>query len=184
MAPMHPHIESIFATESQIRQKVTELGDKISTDYEGLSLLAVGILKGASVFYADLVRAISVPVGFDFMTVSSYNQGDQTSGAVRIIKDLEVDITGVHVLIVEDILDTGLTLFNLKKMLWARKPASLRICTLLDKPERRSPSILIQPDYVGFTVPDQFLVGYGLDYAQQYRSLPYVGILKPEIYTK
>ena len=157
--------------------------DQISKDYEGKNLVLVSILKGSVVFMADLMRAVSIPCSIDFMVVSSYGGSNTvTSGLVKIIKDLDGDLSGKDVLIVEDILDTGVTLSNLVPMLKMRNPNSVKICTILDKPSRRKADI--QPDYEGFQVPDEFVVGYGLDYDEKYRNLPYVGVLKPEVYEK
>ena len=158
-----------------------ELGAQISRDYEGKNLVLVSILKGSVVFMADLMRAVSIPCSIDFMVVSSYGGSNtSSSGLVKIIKDLDGDLSGKDVLIVEDILDTGVTLSKLVPMLKMRNPNSVKICTILDKPSRRKADI--QPDYEGFQVPDEFVVGYGLDYDEKYRNLPYVGVLKPEIY--
>ncbi len=175
---MHPDGENILLLEEEIRTRVAELGAEISRDYAGEELLVVGILKGAMIFLADLVRNITVPVCFDFMAVSSYGSSTKSSGAVRILKDLDSGIEGRHVLIVEDIVDTGLTLNYLVDNLKARGPVSLKICTLLDKPSRRVAPVEIH--YNGFIIPDEFVVGYGLDYKERYRNLPYVMVLKPE----
>ncbi len=161
---------------------MAELGAAISWDYEGKKLMILGVLKGSVVFMADLLRHITIPVEMDFMAVSSYGAGVKTTGVVKILKDLDRLIEGYHVLVVEDILDSGMTLSYLTELLRDRGPASVRIATLLDKPERRK--VDIAPDYVGFTVPDEFVVGYGLDYAELYRNLPYVGILAPHVYEK
>ena len=173
-------MESILLTEEQIRDRVAQMGAEISRDYADKDPLFVGVLKGCFVFMADLMRAVSVPCGMDFMVVSSYGSGVKTTGAVEIIKDLSQDIQGRHIVIVEDILDTGVTLHYLSRYLKNRDPASVTIATFLDKPERRRADVSAR--YVGFTVPDAFVVGYGLDYAEKYRNLPFVGILKPEIY--
>ena len=173
-------MESILLTEEQIRDRVAQMGAEISRDYADKDPLFVGVLKGCFVFMADLMRAVSVPCGMDFMVVSSYGSGVKTTGAVEIIKDLSQDIQGRHIVIVEDILDTGVTLHYLYRYLKNRDPASVTIATFLDKPERRRADVSAR--YVGFTVPDAFVVGYGLDYAEKYRNLPFVGILKPEIY--
>jgi hypoxanthine phosphoribosyltransferase len=177
---MHPDGERVLLEEEEIRKRVRELGEQIAGDYAGKELLAVGILKGAMIFLADLVRFISVPVFFDFMAVSSYGKSTGPSGAVRILKDLERDIEGCHVLVVEDIVDTGLTLSYLVGNLQSRRPASLKVCTLLDKPARRRVDVVV--DYRGFVVPDRFVVGYGLDYNECYRNLPYVMVLRPAVY--
>lgn len=169
-------------SEEQLRQKVAQIGKQVSADYQDKNLLMVSVLKGSVVFMADLMREISIPCEIDFMCVSSYGSGTKTSGVVKIIKDLDIDLKDRDLLIVEDILDSGMTLSYIKEMLKQRGTKSIKICTLLDKPERRKADIT--PDYVGFTVPDEFVVGYGLDYDEKYRNLPYVGILKPEVYTK
>ena len=167
-------------SEKDLQAKVRELATAIDRDYAGRCPFLIGVLKGCFVFMADLSRAITLPCDIDFMAVSSYGNGTSTTGAVSITKDLSRDIEGRDVLIVEDILDSGVTLSYLKSYLQNRKPASLRICTLLDKPARRRADITA--DYVGFTCPDSFVVGYGLDYAEKYRNLPFIGVLKPEIY--
>ena len=166
----------VMISEEEIAKKVEELAKQIEKDYEGEQLLVVGILKGASVFVADLIRNINLDVNMDFMSVSSYGNAMESSGSVKILKDLDVDIKGKNVLIVEDIIDSGLTLSNLTKELGAREPKSLKICTLLDKPERRKADIPV--DYVGFEIEDKFVVGYGLDYDQSYRDLPYIGVIE------
>nr|WP_206760052.1 MULTISPECIES: hypoxanthine phosphoribosyltransferase [Thermoactinomyces] len=168
-------------TKEQIREKVEELGKIISREYKGLNPLCVCVLKGAVPFMADLIREIDIPIEMDFMDVSSYGNSTKSSGVVRIIKDLETSVEGRHVLIVEDIIDSGLTLSYLVEMLKARNAASVKIITMLDKPERRK--VDLSPDYCGYTIPDAFVVGYGLDYAEKYRNLPYIGILKKEVYT-
>ena len=176
---MHDDIKNVLVSEEELKAKVAELGAQISRDYEGKNLVLVSILKGSVM--ADLMRAVSIPCSIDFMVVSSYGGSNTvTSGLVKIIKDLDGDLSGKDVLIVEDILDTGVTLSNLVPMLKMRNPNSVKICTILDKPSRRKADI--QPDYEGFQVPDEFVVGYGLDYDEKYRNLPYVGVLKPEIY--
>ena len=183
MHDMNNDIAKILISEEQLQAKVAELGAQISRDYEGKDLLLVSILKGSVVFMADLMRAITEPCSIDFMVVSSYGGANTTStGLVKIVKDLDQDLSGKDVLIVEDILDTGVTLSNLVPMLKMRNPNSVKICTILDKPSRRKADI--QPDYEGFQVPDEFVVGYGLDYDEKYRNLPYVGVLKPEVYEK
>ena len=178
---MAQDIEEVLLSEEQIRKRVQELGDQISKDYEGQELIVLCVLKGASIFFADLCRAINVHLKMDFMGISSYGDAQKTSGIVRITKDMDTSITGKHVLIAEDIMDSGLTLSYLTRMLNERQPASIRSCCVLDKPERRECEIT--PDYCGFVIPNKFVVGYGLDYKQKYRNLPYVGILKPEIYS-
>ena len=179
---MHNDIQEILVTEQQLQQKIQELGAAISRDYAGKDLLLVAILKGSVVFMADLMRAVTIPCNIDFMVVSSYGKGTSTSGLVKIVKDLDQDLNGKHVLIVEDILDTGDPLSNLVPMLKMRNPASVKICTILDKPSRRKADI--EADYRGYQIPDEFAVGYGLDYAENYRNLPYVGVLKREVYER
>ena len=173
-------VEKVLLSEEQLSQKIAESGEEISKDYQGKEIVAICVLKGAILFMADLARAVKVPMALDFMAVSSYGNGTSTSGTVRILKDLDNSIEGKHVLVVEDIIDSGVTLKYLLKNLKSRKPASIKLCTLLNKPERRRVEVDI--DYCGFTVPDYFLVGYGLDYAEKYRNLPFIGILKPAIY--
>ncbi len=181
MASVYCDIDHILVTEEQLQAKVKQLGAQISCDYEGKDLLLVSILKGAVVFMADLMRAITVPCSIDFMMVSSYGGANtQSTGLVKIIKDLDADLSGRHVLLVEDILDSGITLSYLTPMLKMRNPASVRLCTILSKPSRRKADIV--PDYLGFEIPDEFVVGYGLDYDEKYRNLPFVGVLKEEIY--
>jgi len=177
---MHPDIESVIISEEQIDERVRELGAEISRDYEGETVLLVAVLRGAAIFLADLSRAISVPVELDFMAVSSYGSSTKSSGVVRILKDLDEQIEGRHVIVVEDILDTGLTLKYLLKNLASRKPASLEVVTLLNKQGKQR--VPISCKYSGFSVPDEFVVGYGLDFAERYRNLPYVGVLKPSAY--
>lgn len=179
---MNDDIRDVLVSEEQLKARVSELGAQISQDYAGKDLVLVSILKGAVVFMADLMRAVTIPCSIDFMVVSSYGAGTTTSGLVKIIKDLDSDLSGKDVLIVEDILDTGVTLSNLVPMLKMRNPNSVRICTILDKPSRRRADI--RADYTGFEVPDEFVVGYGLDYDEKYRNLPYVGVLKPSVYEK
>lgn len=182
MRTIHPDVSEILYTEEQLATVVRDLGARISEDYMGKNLFMVSVLKGSLIFMADLMRAVTVPCAIDFLSVSSYGTGTTTSGAVRILKDLDCPLEGKDLLIVEDILDSGVTLSYLLKALSARRPDSIRLCTLLDKPERRK--VDIRPDYVGLQVPDAFIVGYGLDYAEHYRNLPYIGILKPEIYSR
>ena len=177
---MHGDIEEILYTKEDLADIVKRLGNRISEDYKDKNLFMVAALKGAVVFMADLRRAISVPCAIDFLSVSSYGKGTTTSGEVRVLKDLDTTLEGRDLLVVEDILDSGVTLSFLLKNLSARGPRSIRLCTLLDKPDRRK--VPITPDYVGVQVPDKFIVGYGLDYAEKYRNLPYIGVLKPEIY--
>lgn len=172
----------ILLSEEEIREKVKELGEVITRDYRGKNLLLVTVLKGAVVFLADLMRWIDTPAEIDFMIVSSYGSGVKTSGVVKIVKDLDIPLADKDILIVEDILDSGMTLSYIKELLQGRAPQSIRIVTLLDKPSRRK--VELQADYSGFTVPDEFVVGYGLDYDEKYRNLPYIGILKPEVYAE
>ncbi len=177
---MHEDITEILITEEEILAKVVDLGKQISRDYEGKNLLLLGTLKGAVPFIADLARAIALPLEIDYMAISSYGNTTQSSGVVRILKDLEGPIDQKHVLIVEDIVDSGLTLHYQMDVLRQRHPMSLRVCALLDK--RRERIRVVKLDYRGFQIPNRFVVGYGLDYAQRYRNLPYIGILKPSIY--
>lgn len=179
---LHRDVERILLSEEQIKKRVAEIGREITLDYQGRKPLLVSVLKGSVVFMADLMREIKVDCDIDFMSVSSYGRGVKSSGVVRILKDLDHDISGRHLIVVEDILDSGLTLSYILDMLKSRGAASIRLCTLLDKPDRRKVSVAV--DYSGFTVPDDFVVGYGLDYDEFYRNLPYIGVLKPEIYTK
>ncbi len=176
---MNQDIERIYYSAGQIGETVQALGKRISADYAGRNLLLVSILKGAVMFMTDLMRAIDIPCEIDFMAVSSYN-GTRSTGEVRIVKDLERSLDGYDVLIVEDILDSGRTLNYIINILRSRNPASIRICTLFDKPEGRVAPI--DADYIGMRVPNEFIVGYGLDYNEKYRNLPYIGVLKPEIY--
>lgn len=178
---MKEDILKILITEAELAEKVKALGAQITRDYEGKNLLLVSVLKGSIIFMADLMRAIDIHARVDFMSVSSYGSGVKTSGVVKIVKDLDIPLEGYDVLIVEDILDSGMTLQYLREVLLQRKPQSFKIATLLDKPERRK--VNLAADYACFTVPDEFVVGYGLDFAEKYRNLPYVGVLKPEIYT-
>lgn len=174
-------VAGILLTEEQIKEKVQELGRQITEDYKDVDcLIAVGILRGSVIFMADLIRCIDLHTELEFMSVSSYGASSKTSGAVKINKDLDVDIAGKHVIIIEDIIDSGVTLSYLRELFLKRNPASLKICTLLNKPERRIADVT--PDYVAFEVPDEFVIGYGLDYASRYRNMPYIGILKREIY--
>lgn len=175
-------IEKVFYSEEEISAIVTELGRRISEDYKDKDLLLVSVLKGSIVFMADLMRAITIPCEIDFMAVSSYGSGVKTSGVVKMIKDLDRDIKGKDLIIVEDILDSGMTLSYIIQMLEAREPASIRICTLFDKPSRRQ--VDVHATYSGIEVPDEFIVGYGLDYNEKYRNLPFIGVLKPEIYNQ
>src|SRR5579859_3843506 len=177
---MHEDIDEVLVTEEEICAKVAELGEKITRDYREKNLLLLGTLKGAVPFIADLARAIKLPVEIDYMAISSYGNSSQSSGVVRILKDLEGPIDQKHVLIVEDIVDSGLTLHYQMDVLRQRRPLSLRVCALLDKGRERVK--VVKLDYTGFQIPDRFVVGYGLDYAQRYRNLPYIGILKPSVY--
>jgi hypoxanthine phosphoribosyltransferase len=179
-AKLYGDLKSILVTREEIDAAVQQLGDKITRDYEGKTLLLVGILKGSVVFFADLMRSIDLPVETEFMAVSSYGASTKTTGVVNLVKDLTIDITGKHVLIVEDIVDSGMTLSYLKKYLSTRGAASIKIATLLDKPERRR--VDLHADYFCFTIPDEFVVGYGLDYAEKYRNLPDIGVLDPKVY--
>ena len=178
---MQQDVLRILLSEEEIRAKCKEMGARISQEYKGKNLMLVTVLKGAVVFLADLMRAIEVPAEIDFMVVSSYGSGVKSSGVVKIVKDLDVPLAGKDLLIVEDILDSGLTLSYIKELLASRGPASIKIATLLDKPSRRKVDLVA--DYIGFSVPDEFVIGYGLDYDEKYRNLPYIGILKPEVYS-
>ena len=178
---MKEDVLRVLLSEDEIREKVRELGGKITADYKNSNLMLVTVLKGAVVFLADLMRQIDVPAETDFMVVSSYGSGVKSSGVVKIVKELDVPLAGKDILIVEDILDSGLTLSYIKELLESRGPRSIRIATLLDKPSRRK--VDLQADYIGFSVPDEFVIGYGLDYDEKYRNLPYIGILKPEVYS-
>lgn len=177
---MHQDVERILFTQEELARRVGELGEQITADYAGKEVAVASVLRGSYIFMADLTRAIQLPITVDFMAASSYGSGTVSSGQVEIKKDLSDSIEGKDLIIVEDILDSGNTLYYLMDVLRARKPASIRICTLLDKPERRSKPIAA--DYVGFSIPDAFVVGYGLDYDEKYRNLPYIGILKPSVY--
>lgn len=175
-------IAEVLLSKEELAKKVAELGVKISTDYKDKNLLLVGILKGSVVFMSDLMKEITIPTRIDFMSVSSYGAGVKTSGVVKIVKDLDIPLQGYDVLIVEDILDSGLTLHYIIELLKSRNPQSVKICTLLDKPYSRR--VDVKTDYHGFEIPDKFVVGYGLDYAEKYRNLPFVGVLKPQVYEK
>lgn len=178
---MERNIERILLTEEQIKNRIREMGEELTREYADKDPVIVGVLKGVVVFYADMIREIKVQSQMDFMWISSY-QGTNSTGNMLVRKDVTADIKGRHVLILEDIYDTGISLSFTVEHLLKKEPASLKICTLLDKPERRKPGITLVPDYVGFTIPNEFVVGYGLDYNEHYRNLPYVGILKPEAY--
>jgi len=179
---IHQDIDHVLISEEQIEACVRDLGARISVDYRGRDLTLVCVLKGGIVFLADLIRAISVPLSLDFMATSSYGFSTESSGVVRILKDLDMNIEGKNILVVEDIIDTGHTLHYLMRILAERRPSSLRICTLLNKPSRREVEIAL--DYLGFDIPNEFVVGYGLDFDENYRNLPYIGVLKPELYSQ
>lgn len=178
---MNHLIKEVLLSEEQIKKRVEEIAREINNDYAGKNIVLIGVLKGSVVFVADLLRNINLEATMDFMAVSSYGNSTQTSGVVRILKDLDYDIEGKDVIIVEDIIDTGTTLKYLYEYLKARSPKTLKICCLLDKPERRT--VDIEADYVGFKIPDAFVVGYGIDYAERFRQLPYIGIPKEEVYS-
>ena len=180
---MKNEIDRVLFSKEAIALKVKEIGLQITEQYQDeKNLVVVGILKGANIFLSDLIREIDIPLYIDFMAVSSYGNSTESSGVVRILKDIEIDLAGKHVLIVEDIVDTGLTLEYLTSNILSRKVASLKICSLLDKPTKRKSKVKI--DYIGFDIPDEFVVGYGIDYAEKYRNLPYIGVLKEEVYKK
>ncbi len=179
---MHENVKKIMITEQQLADRIAEMAKELDRLYEGRKPVAVCILKGSVMFFADLLRRMNTTLEMDFMVVSSYGNGTVSSRELTIKKDLSIDICGRDVLLIEDIVDSGNTLYELKKMLNARQPASLSLVTLLDKPERRE--VPIQPDYTGFVIEDEFVVGYGLDYAEEYRNLPYVGVLKRSVYGK
>ena len=180
---MEKDIQKVLLSEEQIQAKVAEMAAVLSEEYADKDPVFVGVLKGVVIFFADMVRKVSIPCEIDFMCLSSYG-GTNSSGNVVVKKDLSVDIKGRHVVILEDIYDTGRSLDFTYKYLLSKEPASLKICTLLDKPERRVEGITLKPEYVGFTIPNEFVVGYGLDFNEHYRNLPYVGVLKPEAYQK
>ncbi|MDD4715332.1 MAG: hypoxanthine phosphoribosyltransferase [Oscillospiraceae bacterium] len=177
---MHNDIERVLLSEQELAARIREIAGEINRDYAGQSLMLISVLRGSFIFMADLVRCLTISCTVDFMAVSSYGKKSKSSGAVQITKDLSDDIAGKNILIVEDILDSGNTLSYLMKTLSARSPRSMRLCTLLDKPSRRTKPVEVH--YRGFVVPDEFVVGYGLDYAERYRNLPYIGILKPQVY--
>ncbi|MHB8073038.1 hypoxanthine phosphoribosyltransferase [Desulfosporosinus fructosivorans] len=177
---MEEYIDRVLISKEELGKRVVELGAEITRDYEGKKILVLGILKGAVPFMADLIREIKLPLAYDFMALSSYGVSTQSSGVVRILKDLERSVEDVHILIAEDIVDTGLTLKYLKENLRARNPLSVKVVTLLDKAARRKADVT--PDYNGFSIPDEFVVGYGLDFNEEYRNLPYIGVLKQEAY--
>ncbi|NOU76555.1 hypoxanthine phosphoribosyltransferase [Paenibacillus sp. LMG 31458] len=178
---MYSDIQEVLYSEEQIQGKIKELGEKLSIDYEGKNPLVICVLKGAFIFMADLVKQIRVPLELDFMAVSSYGQSTRSSGVVKIIKDLDVPVEGRHILIVEDIIDSGLTLSYLIDVLERRNAKTISVVALFNKPARRT--VELEPEYAGYVLPDEFVVGYGLDYAEKYRNLPFIGILKPEIYS-
>ena len=179
---MHQDVESIMFTKEQLAARIAELAAQLDKDYAGKTPLMVGVLKGSVMFYADLLRAMTIPVEMDFIAISSYGSGARSSGEVKLLKDLDRKIEGKDVIIVEDIIDAGYTLSYLKRMLYSRKPASVKICALLDKYSRRV--VPIEADDKGFDCADEFVVGFGLDYAERYRNLPYIGILKRSVYEK
>ena len=179
---MERDIQRVLLSETQIREKVQELALELLAEYSDKNPVFVGVLKGVAVFFADMIRKFSAPCQIDFMWISSYS--GTSSGNMIIRKDVSADLEGRHVVILEDIYDTGNSLDFTYRYLLSKEPASLEICTLLDKPERRDPAVTLQPDYTGFVIPNEFVVGYGLDYNEHYRNLPYVGVLKPEVYTK
>ena len=178
---IHDDVEEVLLSPDALQARVAELGRQLSADYAGRDPVLVSVLKGSIVFLADLIRGMEIPLSLDLMEVSSYGAGTETSGQVRILKDLSRSIEGREVIVVEDIIDTGLTLNYLLRYLGERNPATLRVCCLLDKPARRLAEIEI--DYRGFTIPDRFVIGYGLDYDERYRNLPYVGVLRPSVYS-
>lgn len=174
-------VEKVLITEDQLRERIAELGEQLTRDYADKDPVVIGVLKGVVVFYADMVRQIKTPCEMAFMTLRSYC-GTDSSGTLQFLQDLAIDIEGRHVLILEDIFDTGNSLDFTYRHLQSKNPASIKICTLLDKPSRRKPGITLQADYIGFTIDNYFVIGYGLDYNEHYRNLPFVGILKPEVY--
>ncbi|HKK66302.1 MAG TPA: hypoxanthine phosphoribosyltransferase [Clostridia bacterium] len=177
---MHDNVKEVLFSADELEKRVKELGEQITADYKSKELLVIGVLKGANVFLADLIRHIELPLEIDFIAAASYGSSTESSGVVRLLKDLDYPIESRHVLLVEDLIDTGLTLHYLAENLKARQPASFQICTLLDKPERRKVSMEV--DYKGFDIPDEFIVGYGIDFNQKYRNLSYIATLKPEVY--
>lgn len=178
---MENDIQEILFSREELDRRVSEIAEQINRDYADKEILLISVLRGSFIFMADLARKITRPCRIDFMSVSSYGKGTSSSGQVQITKDLSEDISGLHVIVIEDILDSGNTLSYLLRILEQRHPASIRLCTLLDKPDRRKVEVTVH--YSGFTIPDAFVVGYGLDYAERYRNLPYIGILKPEVYS-
>ncbi len=179
VAELDQAVTEVLVDEQTLRNRVSELGDEVSRDYAGRDLLLIGVLKGAVFFMADLMRHLTVPCEVDFMAISSYGASTDSSGVVRILKDLDINIEGRHVLVVEDIIDSGLTLSYLMRNLESREPASLEVCALLTKPGRREIDVPVR--YIGFEIPNRFVIGYGLDFAERYRNLPYVGVLDPEL---
>lgn len=180
---MEEAIQKVLISEEQIKNRIRELGEELSAEYADKNPVIVGVLKGVVVFYADMIRQIKVPCELDFMWISSY-AGTSSTGTMQVKKDISADIEGRHVLILEDIYDTGNSLNFTYQHLLSKHPASLKICTLLDKPERRNPAVTLQPDYTGFVIPNEFVVGFGMDFNEQFRNLPYIGVLKPEAYEK
>ena len=180
---MRNDIKEVLLSEEQIQAKVKELAAQISEEYAGKDPVFIGVLKGVVVFFADMIRNIDIPCQIDFMNIASYS-GATSTGRTEIRKDVSVDIKGRHVVILEDIFDTGTSLTFTVNHLLNKEPASLKVCTFLDKPDRRRPGVTLKPEYVGYTIPNEFVVGYGLDYNEYYRNLPYIGILKPEVYEK
>ena len=178
---MEKYIEKVLLSEQQLKARIHELGEELSREYADKDPIFVGVLKGVVVFYADMVREITVPCQFDFMWISSYS-GTESTGKMDVKRDISADIKGRHVVILEDIFDTGNSLNFTYHHLLSKEPASLKICTLLDKPEGRNPQVTLEADYTGFKIPNEFVVGYGLDFNEHYRNLPYVGVLKPEAY--
>ena len=179
---MEQNIQEVLLSEGQIREKIEELGKILTEEYRDKNPVIIGVMKGVVIFYADMIRKINTPCQMDFMWISSY-EGTDSTGSVAVKRDIATDIKGRHVLILEDIFDTGNSLSFVYNHLLSKEPASLKICTLLDKPSRRKPGVTLQADFVGFTIPNAFVVGYGLDYNEYYRNLPYIGVLKPEAYT-
>lgn len=180
---MEKDIREVLLSEEQIRSRIEELGEELSREYAGKDPIVVGVLKGVVIFYSDMVRQLKVPCQMDFMWISSY-QGTNSTSSMVVKRDVSADVKGRHVLILEDIFDTGNSLNFTYHHLLSKEPASLKICTFLDKPERRNPKVTLQPEYVGFTIPNEFVVGYGMDFNEHYRNLPYIGVLKPEAYEK
>lgn len=180
MKTMHDDILKVLLTEEELSKRVDEMAADIRRDFSGKNPLFVGVLRGSFIFMADLVRKVDIPCTLDFMATSSYGKSTVSSGTIKVTKDISADVEGRHVIIIEDILDSGNTMAFLIDLINAKKPASIHTCTLLDKPERRK--VDVTADYAGFVVPDAFVVGYGLDFADNYRTLPYIGILKPEVY--